>query len=86
MRIKVIMPITSDVFDEEIRREFRSYAGPGVEFDVQHLDYGPASIESEYDEALAVPDILNKVQNYKRQSPCTHPGVYGNDGDGEKSS
>lgn len=62
MKIKVIIPITSDVFDEEVRREFSTYAGPGVEFDVQHLDYGPASIESEYDEALAVPDILNKVQ------------------------
>ncbi|MDK2836215.1 MAG: allantoin racemase [Thermosediminibacterales bacterium] len=62
MKIKVIMPITSDVFNEEIRREFREYAGAGVEFDVENLDYGPASIESEYDEALAVPDILNKVK------------------------
>ncbi|MBO8167863.1 MAG: aspartate/glutamate racemase family protein [Thermoanaerobacteraceae bacterium] len=62
MKIKVIMPITSDVFNEEIHREFRGYAGAGVEFDVENLDYGPASIESEYDEALAVPDILNKVK------------------------
>lgn len=62
MKIKVIMPITSDVFNEEIYREFRGYAGAGVEFDVENLDYGPASIESEYDEALAVPDILNKVK------------------------
>jgi len=62
MRIKIIVPITSDVFNEEIRREVESYGGPGVEFDVENLDYGPASIECEYDEALAVPDILNKVQ------------------------
>ncbi|MDN5322559.1 MAG: allantoin racemase [Clostridia bacterium] len=62
MKIKVIMPITSDVFNEEIRQEFKEYAGPEVEFDVENLDYGPASIESEYDEALAVPDILNKVK------------------------
>ncbi|KKM10006.1 hydrogenase expression protein HupH [Clostridiales bacterium PH28_bin88] len=62
MRIKVIVPITSNVFNEEIRREVRGYGGAGVEFDVENLDYGPASIESEFDEALAVPDILNKVQ------------------------
>lgn len=62
MRIKVIVPITSAVFNEEVRREFGAYAGAGVEFDVENLDYGPASIESEFDEALAVPDILNKVQ------------------------
>ncbi|ABB13951.1 aspartate/glutamate racemase family protein [Carboxydothermus hydrogenoformans] len=62
MKIKVIMPITSDVFNEEIREEFKHYVGPHDSFDVENLDYGPASIESEFDEAMAIPDILNKVK------------------------
>ena len=61
MRIRVIVPIIVGIFDEEVKREFRTYASEGTEIDVVHLDRGPASIESEYDEALAVPDILNKT-------------------------
>ncbi len=62
MRIKVIVPITSDLLNEEVRKEVAVYGGTGVEYDVENLDYGPASIECEYDEAMAVPDILYKTQ------------------------
>jgi allantoin racemase len=62
MKIKVIVPLVSDVFNEEVLQEVRNYAGEGVAFDVENLDYGPASIECHFDEAFAIPDILNKVQ------------------------
>jgi allantoin racemase len=61
MKIKVIMPITSDVFNEEIKEEVKYYASETTEVGVVGLDYGPASIECEYDEALCVPNFLEKA-------------------------
>ncbi|AGK62010.1 Hydantoin racemase [Archaeoglobus sulfaticallidus PM70-1] len=62
MRIRVIVPIIVDIFDEEVKKEFGSHSSSEVEeIEVVHLDKGTASIESEFDEALAAPDILNKV-------------------------
>ena len=62
MKIKVIMPIISDVFLEETKKEFDLYGAANTEFGVCSLDYGPASIESEYDEALSVPNLLEKAK------------------------
>ncbi|MFZ5652704.1 MAG: aspartate/glutamate racemase family protein [Bacillota bacterium] len=62
MRIKVIIPITSDLLNEEARQEIKGFVSPGTEFEVENIEYGPASIECAYDEALSVPDILNKVK------------------------
>ncbi|WP_066322079.1 aspartate/glutamate racemase family protein [Bacillus sp. FJAT-29814] len=61
MKIKVIMPITSDVFNEEIKREIKHYASDTTEVGVVILDYGPASVECEYDEALCIPNFLEKA-------------------------
>lgn len=61
MKIRVIIPIISDIFDEMVEKEFRAHASEKTEIEVVHLDKGPASIESEFDESLAAPDILNKV-------------------------
>jgi allantoin racemase len=62
LKVKVIIPITSPVFDAEAVQEFSGYAFPGTEISVTHLDYGPASVECELDEALCVPDFLNKAR------------------------
>ncbi|SFE93364.1 allantoin racemase [Bacillus sp. OV194] len=62
MKIKVIMPITSDIFNKEIREEVKHYASDSTEVGVTSLDYGPASVESEYDEALCVPNFLEKAK------------------------
>ncbi len=61
MKIRVIVPIIVDIFNEEVEREFKAYASEKTIIEVVNLDRGTASIESEYDEALAAPDILNKV-------------------------
>ncbi len=61
MKIRVIVPIIVDIFNEEVEREFKAYASEKTKIEVVNLDRGTASIESEYDEALAAPDILNKV-------------------------
>lgn len=66
MKIKVIVPIITDVFNEQIYEEVKSYVGKDVEIDVEELDYGTSSIEGEFDAALAVRDVLNKsIKAYK---------------------
>jgi allantoin racemase len=62
LKIRVVLPITSVTLDEETESEFKSYAFPGTEITIAHLDYGPASVESELDEAVCVPDLLRKAQ------------------------
>jgi allantoin racemase len=58
LKIKVIMPIISDIFNEEIKKEIKHYAADTTEVGVSNLVYGPESIESEYDEALCIPNFL----------------------------
>lgn len=67
MKIKVILPVTTDLFLEETQNEVEHYASENTQIGVSHLDYGPASIESEYDEALAIPDFLKKAEELKKR-------------------
>ncbi|MGG1659998.1 aspartate/glutamate racemase family protein [Brevibacillus sp. NRS-1366] len=61
MKIRVLLPTVVDVFVEETIQEFKHYITDSVEVEVCNLDYGPASVEGEYDEALAVPNLLEKA-------------------------
>jgi allantoin racemase len=63
LKVRVILPITSSSLDEETEAEFKSYAFPGTEISITHLDYGPASVESELDEAICIPDLIRKAQH-----------------------
>ncbi len=60
--ICVINPVTTRELLEESRREFSQAARDDTEFVHHLLDEGPVSIESEYDEALALPGLLERVQ------------------------
>ncbi len=61
MRIRVINPNTTPSMTALIGACARSVAGPGVVVDAVTPTMGPASIESHYDEALAVPGILAEI-------------------------
>ena len=61
MRIRVINPNTTASMTDLIGACARGVAGPGVEVDAVTSTMGPASIESHYDEALAVPGILAEI-------------------------
>ena len=61
MRIHIVVPITSDSFNDQITEEARGFLGDGVDLAVSCLPYGPASIESFYDEVLAGPAIVSEV-------------------------
>ena len=58
MKIKVIVPITTKEFVEPTKEECERFASKGTEIDVECLEYGTASIESNYDEMLDAPSIL----------------------------
>lgn len=60
MRVKVINPNTSDRMTEAIGRSARAVAGADEVVAVTST-MGPASIESHYDEALAVPGVLAEL-------------------------
>jgi allantoin racemase len=61
VKIRVIVPVITKRFEQMTLDEFSAAARPDVEVSVVSLDRGPASIESAYDEALAVPDIVAKI-------------------------
>jgi allantoin racemase len=61
MKIRVIVPITTKEFEAMTLEEFSGAARPDTEISVVSVDRGPASIESRYEEALAVPDTVAKI-------------------------
>lgn len=59
MKIQVIEPVVN--FRERALEEYPHIARPDTELITVSLDKGPASIESSYDAALAVPDVVKKI-------------------------
>ncbi|CAN5854263.1 hypothetical protein BH11PSE8_BH11PSE8_39830 [soil metagenome] len=66
MRIKVINPNTSRSMTEKIGECARAVVGPGTSIVAVNPAMGPVSIESHYDEALAVPGLLAEVASGER--------------------
>ena len=67
MRIKVINPNTSRSMTDKIGACARAAAGPGTQIIAVSPAMGPVSIESHYDEALAVPGLLQEVAAGERE-------------------
>ena len=61
-RIRVIVPVTTKSSLGLTKQTYVAAARPDIETSLVNLDKGPASLESDYWDALAVPDLLNKVQ------------------------
>lgn len=66
MKIRVVVPICSERFNQDAAEEFRQYASFGTEISVVNIVRGPQSIESEFEEAMAVPGILLRAQEAER--------------------
>jgi len=82
MDIKVILPVISNTLTEETKKEVEGYASSDTKVSVTIIDHGPASIESEYDEALCQPGFLEKAIQAEKEgyqgiiSDClADPGV-----------
>lgn len=63
-RIRVVVPIVTEGFRD--LDEFSDSAGPGTEITVTQIERGPASIESEFDDALAAPEVILKAFEAER--------------------
>ena len=61
MLLQVVNPNTTASMTDLIGVSARAAAGPGTEVVAVHPEMGPASIESHYDEALAVPGLLAQL-------------------------
>jgi len=70
--IHVINPNTSQAMTDGIARTAREVAGPGITVLAVTSAMGPASIESHYDEALAVPGVLAAVREGERAGAAGH--------------
>jgi allantoin racemase len=66
MLIRVINPNTTESMTATIDACARAVAGPGTRVEAVTCSMGPASIESHYDEALAVPGLLRAVHAGER--------------------
>ncbi|GAA2058194.1 aspartate/glutamate racemase family protein [Williamsia deligens] len=66
MRIAVVNPNTTVAMTEVAAAAARSVAAPGTEIVGVTSTMGPASIESHYDEALAVPGLLAAIAEGER--------------------
>jgi allantoin racemase len=58
-RIRVVVPIITKGFGDA--GDFSSAVGSGTEITLTQIERGPASIESEFDAALAAPDVVLKI-------------------------
>ncbi|SIS14951.1 aspartate/glutamate racemase family protein [Williamsia sterculiae] len=70
MRICVINPNTASAMTESIADAARSVAASGTEVVAVTNPMGPASIESHYDEALAVPGLLRVITEMEADDPA----------------
>ena len=61
MKIRIVVPIISDVFNEEVKKEVAQFKAPDTVIDVVNIPKGPASIESHYDEIVASVPIAEIV-------------------------
>jgi len=61
MKIKIVMPFKTDAVDEVTEKIARKYASQGTEIVCVHTQKGPESIENQYDDAFAVPGVLEEV-------------------------
>lgn len=67
MRLLLINPNTTQAMTERIGAAARRVAAPGTQIVAVSPRMGPASIEGHYDEALAVPGLLEEVRAGERE-------------------
>lgn len=65
MRLLIVNPNTSAAMTATIERSARAVVTPGTEVVAVTSAAGPASIESHYDEALAVPGLLDAIRDHR---------------------
>ncbi|KIU01975.1 MULTISPECIES: aspartate/glutamate racemase family protein [unclassified Frigoribacterium] len=72
MRLRLINPNTTQAMTAAIGRTAAAVVGPGTRVEALGPSMGPASIESHYEEALAVPGVLELVRDGERDGVDAH--------------
>jgi len=67
MKIRIIAPVTNQTLKTTTPQICAEKARPDVEVSAVNLDHGPASIESFYEDALAVPQIITRAIEAERE-------------------
>lgn len=63
--VRIVTPITTKGFRD--LSEFKALEGPELRISHSEIDLGPASIECEYDEAMALPGTIAKIIDAERE-------------------
>ena len=63
--VRVVTPITTKGFRD--LSEFKALEGPDLHISHSEIDLGPASIECEFDEAMALPGTIAKIIEAERE-------------------
>ena len=61
MKIKVVIPVSTDKWDDNVRSDYEKLKRPDTLLEIVHLEHGPEAIQSEYDEANVTPFVLQEV-------------------------
>jgi allantoin racemase len=84
LKIKVIIPVSTDKWDLSVGADYVQCKQPATVIETAHLTHGPEAIQSEYNEATAASHVLKEVAGTR--SPdydaiiiyCfSDPGLYG---------
>ncbi len=67
MKLRIVVPLGHSRFNQMALEECQRVAAPGTELSIVNLEEGPESIESEYEEALAVPGFLKRAREAQAQ-------------------
>ncbi|MEA4884566.1 MAG: aspartate/glutamate racemase family protein [Clostridia bacterium] len=67
MKMKVIVPVATSAWNDEIGTLCSTVASSLTTIDVSNIDKGPTSLECEYDEAMAAPHLMASLKTAECQ-------------------
>lgn len=67
MRVKVIVPAATSIWNEKIREAYEATKDPGTQITIVNLEKGPESIEQHYDVAWAELFALQEIQRAEEE-------------------
>ena len=67
MKIKVIIPVSTEKWNNNVLSDYERFKQPETVIHVIHLNHGPEAIQSEYDEANAGSYVLKEVVKSRSQ-------------------
>lgn len=66
-RIKVIVPVSTDMWNEPVKEEMEKYKDDDTNIDIMNIKKGPESIESAYDEAWAELFVVQEAEKAEKE-------------------